>query len=153
MHLDEKIEETGAALLSVSRRAGEEQKAYCVHELGVRAGGYLPLTWGCGYHYHRRADPQTGGSTPLLAAAEFHCTIINPHTWGHVTTHCNSVCLCSVWLRCRGVQGSKYGFGCDRRPKFAEPRTATARTLADSSFHGMMDKALKLLLCLARSQC
>ena len=36
--MDEKIEETGAALLSVSRRAGEEQKAYCVHELGVRAG-------------------------------------------------------------------------------------------------------------------
>ena len=40
VHLDEKIEETRAALLSVSRRAAEEQKAYCVHELGVRAGGY-----------------------------------------------------------------------------------------------------------------
>ena len=116
----------------------------------------LPLTQGWGYHHQLGADPQTsrtGGSTPLLAAAEFHCTIINPHTWGQVITHCNSVCLCSVWLRCRGVQGSKYGFGCDRQPKFAEPRTATARTLADSSFHGMMDKALKLLLCFGRSQC
>ena len=114
----------------------------------------LPLTQGWGYHHQLGADPQTsrtGGSTPLLAAAEFHCTIINPHRWQHVTTVCAGAAQCLVVMQVGA--GPKYGFGCDRQPKFAEPRTATARTLADSSFHGMMDKALKLLLHFGRSQC
>ena len=33
------------------------------------------------------AQTRTGGSTPLLTAAEFHCcTIINPHTWASNNT-------------------------------------------------------------------
>ena len=51
--MDEKIEETRPALLSVWSRSSGGAEAYCVHQLGFRAGattdsgqGLPPLTWG-----------------------------------------------------------------------------------------------------------
>ena len=56
---------------------------------------------------------------------------------------CSAVCLFVM----QGVQWSpNTDLGVTWWPKFAEARTATARTRPDRSFHGMMDQALKLLL-------
>ena len=111
VHLDEKIEETGAALLSVSRRAGEEQKAYCVHELGVRAGattdsgqGLPPLTWG------GPTDEQDRWQYALACGCRVS---LHHHQPTQVAACNNSVCWCCTVFSCDagGVQGPNMGLG------------------------------------------
>ena len=166
VHLDEKIEETGAAPLSVSRRAvqaSDSTRALRSPIVHWSWGSGLGLPPPAALLVGRSLRPGRGcGRTPLLAAAEFHCIIRSTHVphmceRAHKKTQCVPLCLlanktrpwCSAWclVMMQGVQWSpNTDLGVTRWPKFAEARTATARTRPDRSFHGMMDQALKLLL-------
>ena len=65
----------------------------------------------------------------------------------HKKTQFMPLCLLAKLVVMQGVQWSpNMDLGVTWWPKFAEARTATARTRPDRSFHGMMDQALKLLL-------
>ena len=136
-----RLRKRGRPYCQCGRRAAEELEAYCVHQLGVRAGATtdsglgLPLG-----RTHRRAGP-VAVVRPSLRLQSFTAPSSTHTGGGLVTTVCAGA---AQWLVV--MQGGCRAQIWDSRPESAEPRTATARTLADRSFHGMMDKALKLLL-------
>ena len=163
VHLDEKIEETGAAPLSVSRRAVQASDSTRALRSPI-----VHWSWGSGLGLPpapllvgRSLRPGAVAERPCLRLQSFTASSDLPtsHTCvrAHKKTHCMPLCLlanktspgCSAecLFVMQGVQWSpNTDLGVTRWPKFAEARTATARTRPDRSFHGMMDQALKLLL-------
>ena len=133
VHLDEKIEETGAAPLSVSRRAvqaSDSTRALRSPIVHWSWGSGLGLPPPAALLVGRSLRPGRGcGRTPLLAAAEFHCIIRSTHTITHVCARAQENAVCASVLagkqntplvQCRvficdagGAVVSKYGLGCD----------------------------------------
>ena len=160
VHLDEKIEETGAAPLSVSRRAVQASDSSRALRSPI-----VHWSWGSGLGLPpapllvgRSLRPGAVAERPCLRLQRFTASSDLPtHVCAHKKMHCIPLCLLANKTRpwcsaeclfvMQGVQWSpNIDLGVTWWPKFAEARTATARTRPDRSFHGMMDQALKLLL-------